>query len=133
MVNTWRSSWFGEGGTRLLYVLPRPLTDAILPLDISPRPETTVRVLVGRMEIMTPQQESQVAAMVQRSAVERDAKCQQAKSLGHVASYSVPAELSNLGRLAEPALARVRAISKDSAIRAEAKLLLQQITGNAGR
>ena len=42
--------------------------------------------------------------------------------------YTGPAELKSLGRLAEPALARVRAISKDPSIRAEAALLLQCLT-----
>ena len=132
MVNTWRSSWFGEAGTRLLYVVPQPLTDAILPLDISPRPEETVRVLVGRMEIMTPAQESQIAALVSRSAAERQAELETAASNGQAASYAGPAELTSLGRLAEPALARVSAISKDSAIRTEARLLLQRLTGTGG-
>jgi hypothetical protein len=131
MVKTWRSSWFGESGTRLLYVVPRPITDALLPLEISPAPEETVRVLVGRMEIMTPEEESRIAAMVQKSAAERQAEWQMASSEGRGANYSGPAELTGLGRLAEPALARVRSISKDPATRAEARLLLQRMTGSA--
>jgi hypothetical protein len=133
MVKTWRSSWFGETGTRLLYVVPRPIIDALLPLDISPTPEETVRVLVGRMEIMTPEQETLIADMVQRSATERQAEWQAAASNGQQATYARPAELTSLGRLAEPALARVRTISKDPAIRAEARLLLQRMTGTTGR
>jgi hypothetical protein len=133
MVNTWRSSWFGETGTRLLYVVPRPLTDAILPLQISPAPEETVRVLVGRMEIMTPAEESRIAALVQKSAAERLAEWQTATSAGEVPSYAGPPELARLGRLAEPALARVATISRDPAIRAEAKRLLQRLTGTGGR
>ncbi|MGE5193497.1 MAG: hypothetical protein ACM3U2_13470 [Deltaproteobacteria bacterium] len=131
MVKTWRSSWFGETGTRLLYVVPRPITDALLPLEINPAPEETVRVLVGRMEIMTPEHESRIAALVQRSAAERQAELEMAASTGHEPNYSGPAELTSLGRLAEPALARVRTISKDPAIRAEARLLLQRMTGTA--
>jgi hypothetical protein len=133
MVKTWRSSWFGETGTRLLYVVPRPITDALLPLEISPTPEETVRVLVGRMEIMTPEEESRIAAMVQKSAAERQAEWQTASSEGRAANYAGPAELTSLGRLAEPALARVRTICKDPAIRAEVRLLLQGMTGTAGR
>ncbi len=37
MVNTWRTSWFGENGTRLLYLMPGKLTDKLLPLAIDPR------------------------------------------------------------------------------------------------
>lgn len=129
MVNTWRSSWFGEPGTRLLYIVPRTITDSLLPLEVSPRPETTVRVLVGRMEIMTPEQESQVIALVRKSAAERQAEIEAAAPEGREPKYAGPAELGQLGRLAEPALVRVQAISKDPALRAEARLLLTQLTG----
>jgi hypothetical protein len=129
MVNTWRSSWFGEAGTRLLYILPRSVTDAVLPLTISPQPQQTVRVLVGRMEIMTPEHELRVAALVKSSYAKR----QTANASGQGPSYSGPKELASLGRLAEPALARVRTISKDPEIRAEAAALLQQMVGTSGR
>ena len=52
MVDTWRDSWFEEG-TRLFYVAPRKLIDAILPLDLSPVPDTVARVFVGRVELVT--------------------------------------------------------------------------------
>jgi hypothetical protein len=133
MVKTWRSSWFGETGTRLLYVVPRPITDVLLPLEISPLPEDTVRVLVGRMEIMTPEEESRIAAMLQRSATERQKELETATATGQAANYAGPPELTSLGRLAEPALARVRMTSKDPAIRAEARLLLQRMTGTVGQ
>jgi hypothetical protein len=128
MVKTWRSSWFGEAGTRLLYVLPRPITDALLPLEINPKPQETVRVLVGRMEIMTPEQESRITALVRKSAGDRLAASTLAGTGELSPKYVAPAELGNLGRLAEPALARVGAINQDPAIRAEARLLLQRMT-----
>ena len=53
MVDTWRDSWFEEG-TRLLYIVPRATVDAMLPLDIKPRPIETARVFVGRLELITP-------------------------------------------------------------------------------
>ena len=37
MVNTWRSSWFGENGTRLLYLVPERQTNELLPLHIESR------------------------------------------------------------------------------------------------
>ncbi|HEV3006788.1 MAG TPA: hypothetical protein VGX78_20125, partial [Pirellulales bacterium] len=39
MVKTWESSWFGEPGTRLLYLVPERLTAELLPLHINPRPD----------------------------------------------------------------------------------------------
>lgn len=53
MVNTWRSSWFNEEGTRVLYILPPATVDAVLPLRIDPTPKETRRVFVGRIEIVT--------------------------------------------------------------------------------
>jgi hypothetical protein len=65
MVNTWEDSWFEEG-FRLFYVLPRQQTDAILPLEITPKPDKLVRVLVGRMEIMTPETEQEILELLTR-------------------------------------------------------------------
>jgi hypothetical protein len=53
MVETWRHSWFEEG-TRLIYIVPRGLLNHVLPLSIDPVPTETVRVFVGRLEIVTP-------------------------------------------------------------------------------
>lgn len=52
MVATWSDSWF-EAGTRLFYVVPRPLVDRTLPLEITPEPAYLTRVFVGRLEIAT--------------------------------------------------------------------------------
>ena len=57
MVETWRDSWFGEQGLRVLYVLPRTWADRTLPLSIEPAPKDIVRVMVGRAEIITPSME----------------------------------------------------------------------------
>lgn len=53
MFETWRDSWFEEG-SRLLYIVPRSFVDSILPLSIHPAPSQTVRVFVGRLELVTP-------------------------------------------------------------------------------
>jgi len=53
MVDTWSDSWFEEGA-RLLYVAPRAVVDAIVPLTITPAPSDVARVFVGRMELVTP-------------------------------------------------------------------------------
>jgi hypothetical protein len=52
MIETWRDTWFEEGA-RLFYIAPRRAVDAVLPLDITPRPSDVVRVFVGRVELMT--------------------------------------------------------------------------------
>jgi len=53
MVETWRDSWFEEG-TRVLYLYPRDQVDAVLPLSIIPKPASTGRVFVGRVEVLSP-------------------------------------------------------------------------------
>jgi hypothetical protein len=53
MLNTWRATW-SEDGLRVLYVVPGRLTDAVLPLSITPRPSSLVRVLIGRAEVLPP-------------------------------------------------------------------------------
>jgi hypothetical protein len=53
MVETWRHSWFEEG-SRLIYIVPTGFLNQVLPLSIDPLPGETVRVFVGRLEIVTP-------------------------------------------------------------------------------
>lgn len=65
MIKTWRKSWFEEG-MRVLYILPRRTTDAVLPLTIAPRADEVVRVLVGRTEVITPEIEKHVQAQVRQ-------------------------------------------------------------------
>ena len=59
MLETWRNSWFEEGG-RLLYIAPTGFVNTVVPLSISPAPSQTVRVFVGRLEIITPTTEKAV-------------------------------------------------------------------------
>ena len=93
MVNTWKSSWFGEEGTRLLYLLPQSFTDKELPLNIVPKPGECLRVMVGRLETLTPEMESRIAQLlVQLSA----ADCGEREEATR--------QLKWMGRFAEPAL-----------------------------
>jgi hypothetical protein len=64
MVKTWSSAWFGEEGTRVLYLLPRAFTDKLLPLKVEPKPAALVRVLVGRHDVLTPERERQIDSWV---------------------------------------------------------------------
>jgi hypothetical protein len=93
MVNTWKDSWFAEDGVRVLYVLPRAWTDRILPLTLDPAPRETVRVMVGRSEVLTPE--------VQQKLAEDLAK---ANAGDESARNAAIAEFKKLGRFAEPAL-----------------------------
>jgi hypothetical protein len=94
MVDTWKDQWFEEQGTRVLYVLPPAWTEETLPLEISPRADTVVRVMVGRAEVITPAvtRELQRQILVFSSGTE-DARLKAVK---------IVADLS-LGRFLEPA------------------------------
>jgi hypothetical protein len=59
MIATWRRSWFEEG-SRLFYIVPQSFLNAKLPLTINPEPGQTVRVFVGRLELVTPATEQAV-------------------------------------------------------------------------
>jgi len=61
MVDTWRDSWFEEG-SRVFYIAPRRAIDDILPIDIKPAPSATVRVFVGRVELVTEATRHEVAS-----------------------------------------------------------------------
>lgn len=63
MIKTWRTSWFEEG-LRVFYLLPRATTDAVLPIEIDPKPAQLTRVLVGRAELITPEMERSVQKQV---------------------------------------------------------------------
>jgi hypothetical protein len=59
MVRTWSDSWFEEG-SRLIYIVPAQYVNTILPISIRPEPAQTVRVFVGRLELVTPATETAV-------------------------------------------------------------------------
>jgi hypothetical protein len=91
MVKTWDSAWFGEEGTRLLYLVPRAKTDELLPLTMDPKPTELVRVLVGRHDFLTPEQEA---------TAEKEIKRLRAAQAEVNAAY---AELQKLGRFSAQA------------------------------
>jgi hypothetical protein len=65
MLETWRDSWF-EDGSRLIYILPTSGVDTILPLQVEPPPAQTVRVFVGRIELVTPEIRRSVESAIAR-------------------------------------------------------------------
>lgn len=66
MIATWREHWF-EDGIRVFNLLPRDLTDTLLPLRISPAPTELVRVFVGRIELFTDAQVHNVRDRLQQA------------------------------------------------------------------
>ena len=64
MVETWRRTWFRESGDRILYIVPREVTDRMLPLKISPEPVKTERVFVARVEMFSKEREEEFATLL---------------------------------------------------------------------
>jgi len=95
MLETWGDSWFEEG-TRVFYVVPQGSTDAAVPLSIHPRPIRTVRVLVARNELLTPER---------LASLEQDVRGLTEAELGDPAARAQI--LERLGRFAEPGLRRL--------------------------
>jgi len=103
MINTWKDSWFAEDGVRVLFLLPRTWTDETLPLTVEPRPEKTVRVMVGRAEVIMPGTVNELKEQFTR-AMAGDA----------AARTKAVAALKKMGRFADPALQLVlRSRSED--------------------
>jgi hypothetical protein len=101
MLATWRDTWF-EDGLRVLYLLPREATDAILPLALNPRPAELARTLVGRLEILTPEREQEVLGLVMRLAGAPQPVWERLRE-----------ELRKQGRFLEPTLRRLRLSTQD--------------------
>lgn len=113
MIETWKDSWFEEG-LRVFYILPRNMTDEILPLRVDPRPQETVRVLVGRAEIITPEMKRDVRKQVgllrsDSAAIRRTAQ----------------KNLQKHGRFYEPILRSILENEKDAQVRTQIQKLIE--------
>jgi hypothetical protein len=113
MVNTWRSSWFGEDGTRLLYLLPEKLTDELLPLSIKPAPDERVRVMVGRLETLTPEDCQRLARVLAEP-----------NAATPPTNQAVKFALAPLGRFAEPAVQFIISQTADQGARERLETVL---------
>jgi len=113
MVNTWRTSYFKSDGIRVLFVLPQSWTDRFIPMTIDPKPDQLVRVMVGRIELLTP---------------ERERAAEQAISLLASPDSSVRegafATLRDQGRYVEPIVRRTMNSTSDERVRQLCRRLL---------
>jgi hypothetical protein len=111
MIASWRDSWFEEG-LRLIYCVPRAFTDAVLPLAISPRPAEIERVLVGRVELLSPER----AAQIEQEIHARDE---------HAPAATTGGAISGLGRFARPFLQQVAAATKSPTVKRRIEALIR--------
>ncbi len=74
LLKTWQVSYFKSAGLRVFFLVPSSWTDSRLPLHIKPRlrekpiEASVTRVMVGRIEIVTPGQRALLARISQSSA-----------------------------------------------------------------
>lgn len=71
MLETWRRAYFQSPGLRVFYLVPRAWTDHTLPLELS-APAQIERVMVGRIELISPEQRAGLAKLA--SGPKTDAK-----------------------------------------------------------
>ena len=62
LLNTWELSYFKSPGLRLFFMVPRAWSDHYLPLEVSV-PCEIKRVMVGRLELVTPEQRALLAQL----------------------------------------------------------------------
>ncbi|TAL28583.1 MAG: hypothetical protein EPN97_14535 [Alphaproteobacteria bacterium] len=67
MVKTWEHSYFRSPGQRLFYIVPKEWVELVLPMKVSV-PADITRVMVGRIEIVHPRQQSAMREMRSSSA-----------------------------------------------------------------
>ena len=112
MVQTWKDHWFTKG-LRVFYLLPTQATEAILPLAITPKPKAIVRVLVGRIEILTQKRRQEIRKL--------------ATGLGDpdfgVREKATQA-LIRVGRFAAPVLEKILLDCKDLEVKARIRAIL---------
>jgi len=113
MVNTWRTSYFTSDGVRVLFVLPQSWTDRFIPMTVRPTPDEIVRVMVGRIELLTPERERAAEGAIANLA-SPDAGVRSAAF----------ALLQEQGRYVEPIVRRSMQSSPDERVRTLARRLL---------
>jgi hypothetical protein len=112
MVNTWTTSYFQADGVRALFVLPQSWTDAFIPMTVKPQPRHIVRVMVGRLELLTAGRE-RLAENAVRDLAGDSGKRQQAFRFLH-----------EQGRYVEPIVRRVLKTTKNEEVRTLCRRLL---------
>jgi hypothetical protein len=113
MVNTWKSSYFKTDGVRLLFVLPQSWTDRFIPMRITPRPAQLVRVMVGRVELLSEERERRAETAISGLASPDP-------GVREGAFETLRAE----GRYVEPIVRRAARTSTDERVRTLSKRLL---------
>lgn len=113
MVNTWEGGYFQTKGLRLLYVLPREWTEEILPIKITPAPKALVRTLVGRVEILSTEDDKKILNFIKT---------------GNLNPFNINGrEMKGLGHFPEPKLRRALELTNDLEVKRKINNLINQM------
>jgi hypothetical protein len=113
MVNTWRTSYLETDGIRALFVLPQSWTDRFIPMRVTPAPRELVRVMVGRIELLTADRE-RAAERAISDLSSRDSAIRERAF----------ASLRGEGRFVEPIIRRTLQTTADEQVRTLCQRLL---------
>ena len=95
LLNTWELSYFKSPGLRVFFIVPREWSDFYLPLDIS-QPADINRVMVGRIELVTPDQRLTLQKIAQFSFKKITADAQQMNKNFNSSPAKIAAEWEEL-------------------------------------
>lgn len=97
LLNTWELSYFKSAGLRLFFMVPRAWTDSHLPLDVSV-PCEIKRVMVGRLELVTPEQRILLRELAHATAPAKSWAYYEASGNRSVLRGAMPLAYRDLGR-----------------------------------
>jgi hypothetical protein len=97
LLNTWEVSYFKSSGLRLFFMVPQAWTDNYLPLSVSV-PSEVKRVMVGRLELVTPEQRALLRELAQPPVPVQPWAHYDLKNNKPVISGAMPAAYRALGR-----------------------------------
>ncbi len=93
LIKIWTDEFFEANGARVLAILPRETYDALLPIEITPKPAELKRVLIAHLECLDPTAQARVdawiAALGSENLEERDTATKGLRRFGPLAEKSI--------------------------------------------
>jgi hypothetical protein len=95
LAEIWKEEFFQAPGARVLAVVPRAAYDALLPIEITPKPDKLERVLIAHVECLDPDLAAKLDGWIAKlgadSLDERDAAAAEIRKLGPLAEKTIRA------------------------------------------
>lgn len=117
MSKIWKEGMFEAPGLRAMYLMAEEDLNAFLPVTIQPSPDEFKRVMLVRMECLTPEREHEILGLIKQLGADnfRDRGAAQKA-------------LMQMGRIGQAMMRRYHAASDDPEIRMRLKTILKQIS-----